>query len=141
MIYNNPRQLELSLPDQERVEYWALHPISRAMSSGTLIGVLTNVLFRTGFIFGGLCGGINVLCRPVYKKIDKELTTPEQKTVHYIFASCLPWIVSLGIMHHLHKLTAKAFFKIPPFVALSAAATTQAFSFANCDLLPRTNRE
>lgn len=115
--------------------FWAWHPIGRGIGTGTVTALFTEHLFRSGFIFGAVSGLANIAFRPIYKKIDQKITSPEAKGVNYIFSSIIPWVASAGIIHQAYKTTGHALFRMHPTAALGTAAVVECFAYANRDLL------
>ncbi len=115
----------------------ASHPYNRGLVAGLFNHVLsqTNGNFIPGFFFGAISGVTNVALRGVCKRIDARTASVPAKVVNYIFATTMPWAMSVGIMHMLYKSTDNMCFRIHGDIALGAAFATEVCAASNLDLL------
>jgi hypothetical protein len=118
--------------------YWGWHPFGRAIGTAVLSHLFTTTIFPTGLVYGGISGLTNVMFQPIYKKLDSKTTTPQAKTITYLFSKIIPWGISAAIIHKAFQRTNAPLFRLRPGVAVGTAFTMEIFSSANDYLLGYT---
>lgn len=120
--------------------YWAWHPIIRGLSAGVITEIFSiTTPFPSGLIYGGISGFTNIAFRPICRKIDEKIISPEAKATNYLFSITMPWAVSAAIMRHTYKATGNALFRISPAAAVGTAVVIGLWSNVNDDLLESKN--
>jgi|GEM_PF-3312324 len=129
ILTSKPREPDIT------AQFWAWHPIGRAIAIGLLTEIFTKTPFVTGLVYGGISGLTNLSLRVLQKKADIQFNNPETKAVNHLFCATFPWLLSSFIMKQAYKETGKSLFYLSPRAAIGAAFVAELFGYANRDLL------
>jgi hypothetical protein len=128
-----------SLIETNQAEFWAFHPVRRALGTGILSRVffrLTATPFSTAAIYGGMSGVANVAAHVAFKNMfNYEHASPEARTMIFWLCSVTPWVCSALTMRHIYKTKGTHLFALKNSTAVGLGLAVEFLSVANDELL------